>query len=403
VIVGGGLAGLAAAVEARRAGFETCLIEQHQQPRGPRRLVAEFAASGAETLLESAVWGIWGHDLAVCEPKAQSSLVTFEQLIVATGSVERPVAFPGWRLPGVVTLDSAVRLLEQGAPLGQRVVVAGYGALSESAASALARFGITPVAMLDAAARSGRLPLRAEGTDHIECLFTVRVDANWRPRPGMEQRLEVDTLVLAFGALPEDRLARLAGCHYSGSPFVDPWTTRDAWMHTSMAGVLVAGDAGGIVGADAAIDQGRLAGLAAALDAGCLNSDQAERRARPIQRRLARVTRLETPPDCLFTLAQSDTPICRCEGVTREMLEERLWEASLEPAGVIAETRATMGVCQGRECATLVAATIACHAGVPLERIPPITPRPPIVPVPLGAIAERPPVFPPLAQRSAAG
>ena len=73
-----------------------------------------------------------------------------------------------------------------------------------------------------------------------------------------------------------------------------------------------------------------------------------------------------------------------------------MFEGSLEPAGVIAETRAGMGLCQGRNCACLIAATIARQARVPIQHIPAITPRPPIVPVPLGVLAENPPVFPPL-------
>ena len=288
VIVGGGPAGVAAAVEARRAGLQTCLVEQRSALHAPRRLLAEFEASGTEALLETAAWGIWGHDLALCESGARSSLLGFDHLIIATGSFERAVPF-GWQ--------------------------------------------------------------------------------------------------------PEDRLARLAGCDFTGSAYIDPWTTRDAWMRTCVSGVLVAGDAGGIVGEPAALDQGRLAGLAAAVDAGSVHADQAQRRARPIQRRLSQVPRRERPPDGLLAVADSDTVICPCEGVTAGQLTERLFPGTVEPAGVIAETRATMGVCQGRQCATLVAVTIARHAGVALDDIPPITPRPPVVPIPLGAIAERPPVF----------
>jgi hypothetical protein len=289
VIVGGGVAGLAAAVEARRAGLETCLVEQHSELRAPEPLLAEFQASGAETLLETAAWGLWGRDLALCSSGVESLLVSFEQLIVATGSFEGP---------------------------------------------------------------------------------------------------------LALGSQPEDRLVRLAGCAFSGSAYLDPWTTRDAWMRTSITGVLVAGDAGGIVGEQAASDQGRLAGLAAALDAGCIPASEAQQRAQPLQQRLAQLPRKAPPPESLFIVLESDTVICPCEGVTASQIAEHLFPGTIEPAGVIAETRATMGVCQGRQCATLVAATIARHAGVPLDAIPPITPRPPVVPIPLGAIAERPLVFP---------
>src|SRR5207253_8965982 len=197
---------------------------------------------------------------------------------------------------------------------------------------------------------------------------------------------------------PEDRLARLAGCDFRGGAYLDPRTIRDASMRTSVPGVLVAGDAGGIVGPDAAIEQGRLAGLAAATDSGALSPGEAMRRARLIQHRLVSQPPVEQPRPGLFSLASPDTVICRCEGVTAEQLTDHIFEGSLEPAGVIAETRAGMGLCQGRKCACLIAGTIARHAGVPIEHIPPITPRPPIVPVPLGVLAENPPVFPPLSE-----
>src|SRR5262249_44547131 len=167
--------GVAAAIEARRAGLETCLVEQHSRLAAPEALLAEFAASGAEARLDTAAWGIWGHDLAGCEPNAQSWVPTFEQLIIATGSFARPVAFLGWTLPGVAIGGAAP-------PRGARVAVAGFGSDLTAAVSALERRGIRPVAVLDPEARDGQLPVRAEGDEQLERLVTVRVDADWRAR-----------------------------------------------------------------------------------------------------------------------------------------------------------------------------------------------------------------------------
>ena len=404
VVVGGGLAGLAAAVTAQRAGLATCLVEQQPALRGPRRLLAAVAASGVETWPETAVWGIWGRDLALCGPRGQSAILTFEQLIVASGAFARPVAFPGWTLPGVITVGSESDVLEPAIAPGQRVVVAGYGPFVAAAARDLQQHGIEPLAVLDAAARDGRLVVRAAGDGHLQRVVSARSAPDWSPQPGTEQVIDpVDALVLAFGRLPEDQLARLAGCALDSRPFVDPHLRRDAWLRSSVPGVLVAGDAGGIVGAAAAVDQGRLAGLAAALDAGTIEPQPAERLARPIRRRLAdRPLLAASPRPGLFALADPETVICRCEHVTAGHLAERRFAGSIEPGPLIAETRAGMGICQGRQCASLIAATIARHAGLPIEHIPPITPRPPIVPVPLGAIAERPPMFPPLVEPAAA-
>ena len=297
VVVGGGLAGLAAAVTAQRAGLPTCLIEQRPSLRGPRQLLAAVASSGIEVWVDTAAWGLWGRELALCGPQGPSSVLAFDQLVVGTGAFERPVAFPGWTLPGVMTASGAVGLLEQGVVPGQRLLVAGYSSWITDATAALRRHGVEPVAVLDASARGGRLVVRAEGEDRLQRVVTARLNADWYVRPGSEQALEVDALVMAFGAIPEDRLLRLAGCEHSGSAFIDPRTTHDAWQRTSVPGVLVAGDAGGIVGAEAALEQGRLAGLAAAVDAGCLSLAQAERRARPVRRRLQRRRDTEQAPE----------------------------------------------------------------------------------------------------------
>jgi NADPH-dependent 2,4-dienoyl-CoA reductase/sulfur reductase-like enzyme len=397
VIVGGGPAGLAAASEAVAAGLPTCLVEQGTALHGPHRLRAPVEA-GVEVRLATAAWGIWGHEVSICPPSGPASLLVAEQVILASGAYERPVAFPGWTLPGVMSAEGAVRLLEQGVAPGRRVLVAGFGGWVAKTADRLRALGQEIVEVIDASARAGRMVVRAEGAGRLERVFIARVDADWCPRAGTERALEVDALVLAFGWLPENQLARLAGCEYRGSAYLDPRVVHDGWQRSSVPGILVAGDAGGIVGAEAAIEQGRLAGLAAAVDAGCLSQAEAARRGRSIQRRLrsleaAAAERDPRPGAGLYALADDETVICRCEDVTAGQVAARLFEGSFEPGPPIAESRAGMGRCQGRNCASLIAAAISRHSGQPIDRIPPITPRPPAVLVPLGALEERPAAF----------
>ena len=168
-----------------------------------------------------------------------------------------------------MSAGGAVRLVEQGVIPGRRVLVAGYGRHVASAAAALRDRGANVVDVVDACA--GRIVIRAEGDANLSRAVVAGCDAEWCPKPDTEQHLVVDALVLAFGYLPENQLARLAGCEQEDSEFVSPRTVRDAWMRTSVPGVLVAGDAGGIVGPEAATEQGRLAGRAAAIDAGLLD------------------------------------------------------------------------------------------------------------------------------------
>ncbi len=393
VVVGGGLAGLAAAAEASRAGLETTLLERRRSVQGPSRLIAEATSAGTEVRVDTTVWGIWGHDLAVWSPDSGSSVIGAQQVILATGAFERPVAFPGWTLPGVVTAGGARRLLEQGAAPGERVCVAGYGSWVAAIAADLRAASVNVVDVVDASATAGQVVVRAEGTDRLERVVVAPAAEDWSARNAGQHEVLADTLVLAFGLLPENQLARLAGSRLLASAFLDPAVERDAWMRTSVPSVLVAGDAGAVRGPDVALEQGRLAGLAAAIDAGCVDQTAAEGRGGPALRRLAEAGYPPPPRPGLFVLAEPDTVVCRCEDVVVREIEEHLFDGTVEPGPVIAETRAAMGVCQGRHCASLVAAVISRHTGTPLERIPPVTPRPPVLPVPLGALAERPPEF----------
>jgi NADPH-dependent 2,4-dienoyl-CoA reductase/sulfur reductase-like enzyme len=404
VVVGGGPAGLATLVEARRAGLDACLIEQRSQLHGPRRLIAAAHSSGADMCTDTVAWGIWGRELAVSTRSGPTRMLLADQVILATGAYERPAIFPGWSLPGVMTAGGARRLLEQGVAPGERVLVAGYGQWLATATAAMRSAGANVVASLHAAARPGRMVVRAEGECVLERAIVAPVDAEWSPRADTEQVVDVDTLVLAFGWLPESQLARLAGCAYSGSEYVHPAAVRDTWMRSSVPGIFVVGDSGGIGGPDVALEQGCLAGLGAAIDAGRVSEADASRRARPIVRRLTRHSGVDPGPRAgLFALADATTLVCRCEDVTAQQIADVLFDGSLEPAPAIAETRAGMGSCQGRNCASQIAAVISQHAGQPIQRVPPITPRPPVMPLPLGALAARPPEWAPLADRRRAG
>jgi NAD(P)H-nitrite reductase large subunit len=282
-----------------------------------------------------------------------------------------------------MSAGGAARLLEQGVRPGERVLLAGHGAWVAAAATELRRVGLELVDVVDA--DDGRIVVRAEGERGVERAVIASA--------GSETMVEIDALVLAFGWLPENQLARLAGCQHTDGAYVSPTVVRDDWMRTGVPGVLVAGDAGGIVGAEASLEQGRLAGLAVAVAAGRLTQAEADQRAGSLRGHQGFVA---GPRAGLHALADADTVICRCEDVTAGQIVERLFDGGLEPGPVIAETRAGMGSCQGRNCLSLIAATIACHFGQPIEGVPAITPRPPVVPVWVGALAERPPEFAPV-------
>jgi hypothetical protein len=159
----------------------------------------------------------------------------------------------------------------------------------------------------------------------------------------------------------------------------------DRWQRTSVPGVLAAGDGTGVRGSYAAEDQGRLAAVGLVED---------EARAAPIRRRLERRLRFQRALDRMYRigpgiyeLAAPDTVVCRCEELRRDELERAI-DATPDVNVVKAFTRVTMGLCQGRNCQRQVAGLIASRHGIPIGAISFATPRSPVRPTPLSAVAD---------------
>lgn len=187
VVVGGGLAGMAACAEAARAGLDCTLIDEapdlggqiyRATPANFRRkeshhkhgedavqargdsLRAEIAAQAAkvEHLAGMAVVGIWNKrelllaasDEVASATGAPNSLKA-DRLILACGAYERSIPFPGWTLPGVMTAGGAQTFVKtmQVRP-GSKALVAGTGPLLLVVATHLLRAGIHVHAVLEA-------------------------------------------------------------------------------------------------------------------------------------------------------------------------------------------------------------------------------------------------------------
>jgi NADPH-dependent 2,4-dienoyl-CoA reductase/sulfur reductase-like enzyme len=151
-VVGGGPAGLSAAIEAARAGVKVVLIDENSKPGGQlfkqihkffgsaehyagvrgidigTKLLAEVEASGAEVMLASVVWGLFaGRELGVIRERKNLRLKA-DRIILATGASENALAFPGWTLPGVMGAGAIQTLVNVHRVLpGRRVLMVGSG------------------------------------------------------------------------------------------------------------------------------------------------------------------------------------------------------------------------------------------------------------------------------------
>lgn len=454
-VIGAGPAGLAAALEASSAGAATVLLDEYLRLGGQfykqlppafkledtshlgeeyvrgQELIRLVSSGRAEVWLDAQVWGAFDERTLAVSREGRSLRLRAEKVIVATGAYDRPVPFPGWTLPGVITAGAAQSLVKsQGVLPGGRVLLAGTGPFQLPVARQLIHAGASVVAVVEAAsfpalvrgslgatARPGRMLegvgywreirrsgarllfghtiLRAEGNGRVERAVVAPVDGEWRVRPGRELDFEVDAICTAFGFLPSTQITQLLGCSERFDPAAGGFLPEyGADMETSVPGVFVAGESSGIGGSDVALLEGRLAAVEALRQLERIGAAEAERRKQPIRARLARarrfadyINRAFPVKPAAFERIPDGTVVCRCEEVTAGEIRRAAAEGSDEHRSMKIVTRAGMGLCQGRICGSVTAQIASLATGAPVQRFGHPTTRPPIKPVRLGDLA----------------
>lgn len=406
-VVGAGPAGIAAAIAATGVGRRVVLLDASARPGGQiwrhrspgelpaeaRRWISRLNRPGLDLMLGANVVDAGSGPVLGAEWRGAPVRLEAEALVLATGAQELFLPFPGWTLPGVMGVGGAQALLKAGMEVrGKRVAVAGTGPLLLPVAAALARAGAnlqlvaeqapaeqvrefavslwrSPGRLLQAASYRAAFPLVRYrwGTwvkrvdPHAGALRVTYTD-------GRSTWAEIrDLLCTAAGLVPSTDLALLMGCALEGEA-----VAVDQYQGTSVPGVYAAGEPTGNTGVDAALVEGTIAGLAAAGQALDAERYLARRTAhRRFSTTMARAFALR--PE-LLERAEPDTILCRCEDVPLSAVAPgwSLREAKLA-------TRVGMGACQGRVC------------GAALRRLRGVGPdsrRPPILPVPVGVLAD---------------
>lgn len=312
IVIGAGPAGLAAAIEAAKAGAEVVLIDENGKPGGQLfkqihkffgsrehragirgydiglQLLKETEELGVEVLLDAPVYGLYRDPEGVVVSymsQGRERAMLGAKVILATGAAENALAFPGATLPGVMGAGCAQTMINVNRVLpGQRVIMVGSGNVGLIVSYQLLQAGAQVLALVEAAPsiggygvhagkiRRAGVPIkvgytikRVLGQEQVEAVELVALDEKFQMIEGTEEMLEADTVCIAVGLTPLTELAWLAGCEFTFLPLLGGHIPlHDENMETTLPGLYIAGDIAGAEEASTAMEEGRLAGIAAA-------------------------------------------------------------------------------------------------------------------------------------------
>ena len=454
VVVGAGPAGMTTASCLAESGVRVLLLDEHTAPGGQvyrsvekvtdkrpadlnvlgshyrsgSKAVERLHSSGAQYWPGTSVWEISAAEepaLAVGVVRdGRARMIQAGHIVLATGAMERPTPFPGWTLPGVMTVGAAQTLLKSSGLVPEgRIAVAGSGPLLYLYISQLIKAGKKPQVILDTRPRASlqtKLSVLAALTVDPASMFRglgwmreVRREIRVRERvhrlraSGVEKLSsisyescdrqftdEVDLLLVHDGVIPNTWLAMSAGCRHHWNVQQRCWVPDITGAgQTSRQSVSVVGDAAGIIGADASV----LHGEAVACEvAACLEGKQpgvVGNAAHPLlawqHRTLRRCLDRFYPPAQEFELPPDDeTVVCRCEEVTAGEIRRVAALGCVGPNQGKAFTRCGMGPCMGRKCGVTVSRLIAEHHGLSMHEVGHYRIRPPVKPINVGQLAD---------------
>ena len=289
-VVGGGPAGLAAAVAAKNEGAGKVLIIERdkalggilqqcihpgfgltrfkEELTGPEyygRFVKAADKAGVEYLLNSMVLEVNAERKEVLLANSEYGMVTVKakSIVLSMGCRERTrasIAIPGTRPAGIYTAGSAQRLINrQNIMVGKKVVILGSGDIGMIMARRMTLEGakvVMVVELMDYLAGLTRnrvqclddfgIPLRLahtitkiEGNERVTGVYVAPVDENKKPIKDKEEFVECDTVLFSVGLIPENEITKKCGIEINR---ITNGPTVNQYMETSASGVFACGN-----------------------------------------------------------------------------------------------------------------------------------------------------------------
>jgi len=315
LIIGGGPAGLCAAISAAESGAKVCIVERNKLLGG--QLVKQthmffgsekqYASTrgiditnillnklnshnNVEILTETSVVGMFEDGVvSVVHKEDNYYKIRPKAVIVATGAYEKSLAFPNNDLPGIYGAGAVQTLMNvHGVKPGERVLMVGAGNIGLIVSYQLMQAGVEVVAILDAAPKIGGYLVHASkirrmgvpiltshtvkeavGKNYLEKAIICEIDNKFQPLQGTEKEFDVDVMCISVGLAPLNEMLAMRGCQMKYVPQLSGFVpVRNESYETTVENVFAAGDATGVEEASAAMVEGYLAGICAAAKIG---------------------------------------------------------------------------------------------------------------------------------------
>lgn len=289
VVIGGGPAGLAAAIEAKKNGINDILVlerdkylggilkqcihngfglhvfgEQLTGPEYAERFIEELKSLNIDYYNDTMVLNITNNKvITALNPGEGLMNISAKAIILAMGCRERTrgaLNIPGTRPSGIFTAGAAQRFINiEGYMVGKKAVILGSGDIGLIMARRLILEGAEVKGVFELMPYSTGLkrnivqclddfniPLkfnhtvvRIHGKARLEGVTIAQVDEKRKPIKGTEEYIECDTLLLSVGLIPENELSREAGVNMDR---VTSGPAVDESMETSIPGVFACGN-----------------------------------------------------------------------------------------------------------------------------------------------------------------
>jgi sarcosine oxidase, subunit alpha len=416
LVIGGGVAGMSAALRAAELGADVVLVDDGPELGGSllagdsagaaSELAGRVSDAGIEVLAPAAAIGYFDGLVPVwCGSTLHQ--VRAAAHITATGSIEQPLMFEGNDLPGVMLCSGAERLAAlYGVRPGKRGVVATTTDRGLESAVALAAAGVALAGVADARPSGaadglsaqieregipllrGTVLVRAFGRKRVKGVVVAQLGDDGRPDPETERGLDCDLVAVSGGSVPSGSFLLQAGAKAQWDQETGAYIPGE-----TPPGIYAAGAVAGHESAARAEASGAIAGTEAALSLGYGNERERDGLAAAraaLEREADPGIRAEPPAAAGASRGHGKCFACLCEDVTTDDIDFSIDEGFDSLELLKRYTTLTMGPCQGRMCQLASIRKMSEHTGVPVEEVGLTTARPPWSSVPMGVLAGRP-------------